>query len=129
MTMWTLFLLCCAGGVGASARFLSDSGVRYLLRGVSDKPGWAGAETGGIVLVNMLGSFLAGVAFGASLASGYAEIAALLGAFLSGYTTFSTAMVDVLKLRARGLRWRATALWVGTFILCLGCAYLGVVLG
>lgn len=129
MSIWTLFMLCCAGGLGASARFLSDSGVRYLLHGLSNKPGWEGVETGGILLVNMLGSFLSGIAFGMSLAAGHPEIAALLGAFLSGYTTFSTAMVDVLKLHARGMRWRAFALWAGTFVLCLGCAYAGVALG
>ena len=46
--------------------------------------------------------------------------------FCGGYTTFSTAMVETVRLIQAGELRRATANALGSLLLCLGAAALGV---
>jgi CrcB protein len=48
--------------------------------------------------------------------------------FCGGYTTFSTAMVETVRLIQAGDLRRATANAVGSVLLCLAAAALGVAL-
>lgn len=101
-----------AGAVGAVLRYA-------LSRAFPVRPGHL---PGGILLVNVLGSGLAGALIG------LAEVAAVDGAlrlvlvtgFCGGLTTFSTWSVETIELLIGG-RWRAAVLNVG-LTLVLGIA-------
>lgn len=77
----------------------------------------------GIVVVNIVGSFLIGVA--AALGDGTAATVVSVG-FLGALTTFSTAMVDVvMELVVR--RWvYAVVLALGVFVACVAAAGCGL---
>jgi len=82
MTWWAVVL---GAAVGAPCRYLLDRAV--------GRPPW------GVLVVNLLGSLLAGVLAGAALVTGPAE--ALLGTgFLGAFTTASTLVADVLDPEA-----------------------------
>ncbi|MFI7582140.1 fluoride efflux transporter FluC [Kocuria sp. M1N1S27] len=103
----TAVLICLLGGLGAMARFTVDGAVRQR---------WATSFPAGTVAVNVSGSFLAGLLSGAALAGalgGAAAAAAVIG-FCGGYTTFSTAMADTVRLARDGMALRAVLNAVGT---------------
>ncbi|GEO96271.1 fluoride efflux transporter FluC [Kocuria turfanensis] len=103
----TALLICLLGGAGAMARFVVDGLVRQ--RTATSLPV-------GTVTVNVTGSFLAGVLTGAALAGvlgGPAVTAAVTG-FCGGYTTFSTAMADTVRLARDGQVRAAVLNAVGT---------------
>ncbi|GAA3966656.1 CrcB family protein [Gordonia caeni] len=118
MTLALVFGIGVAGGLGAVARYAQDTLVtaRYG-RGV----GW------GTLSVNVAGSLLLGMITGAALFGGESGGWRLvLGVgFCGGYTTFSTAMVDVVTL-ARDRRWGAAAVnLLGTLVATVAAAALG----
>lgn len=87
-----LFLgIAAAGGVGASLRFLLDGVVRSRVRI---------AYPVGTTLINVSGSLLLGLITGlASVALLPEDLRLLLGTgLLGGYTTFSTASLDTVRL-------------------------------
>ncbi len=107
----TMLLLALAGGLGAVSRFVADAFVarhnpfRMPL---------------GTLLINVTGSLLLGILTGA-LAAGSPEstgttVRAVLGTgFCGGYTTFSTASVETVRLwvaegRSTGVGYAATTL-------------------
>jgi CrcB protein len=75
-------------GAGAAARHLLDRAVTR------------GRFPAGILLVNLLGSLLAGVVAGAAPGPRVAGLLAV--GLLGGFTTASTLAVDVLRLHADG---------------------------
>ena len=91
--MTTLFLAL-AGGLGAAARFVVDA---LVARHSSFRVPL------GTVVINVTGSFLLGLvtglfALGSPVSAG-ATVKAVLGTgFCGGYTTFSTASVEVTRL-------------------------------
>ncbi|MEZ0163375.1 CrcB family protein [Kineococcus sp. LSe6-4] len=88
-----IVLLTLAGGAGAAARYVLDGEVRA--RRPSQFP-W------GILLVNVLGSLLLGFLTGLVLTGADPRWALVLGTgFCGGFTTFSTAVTDTVRL-ARG---------------------------
>ena len=107
-----------AGGLGAAARYLLDQGVPER---------WRKRFPWGILVVNLSGSFALGVVTGAALAEPLTAI--LATGFLGGYTTFSTASLDTVRL-FRERRFGA-ALLNGLGMLCatVGLAVLGIMLG
>jgi CrcB protein len=117
MLLWTAL----AGGVGAVARLVLDGVVRS--RTGSGYPA-------GTMLINLTGSLLLGLVVG--LTGGLLPETARLvvgTGFLGGYTTFSTAAVETVRLVA-DRRWSAAA---GHGLLMLaggvGLAGLGLWLG
>ena len=108
-----------AGGVGACARFWLDRGVQRALDSWGDP---AGAKLG-ILVVNVIGCFLAGVATQLAPAS---IIPIVSTGFLGGFTTFSTALVDAVTLWADGFRGRSLALALGTWAASWGAAVVGI---
>lgn len=122
MSTGALLLIAAGGGLGAAARFLVDRAVTRRAR--SGVP-W------GILLVNATGAlaagFLLGLAQSAVLDAPWPAI--LTAGLLGGYTTFSTAMVDTVRLLERR-RWRAALLnGGGMLVATVGLAALGVALG
>lgn len=143
-----LFVLPLLTALGAVSRFLLDSLYRRLVVPVFSHPHrslppTAGATNatsqtadtraslaplGGIFLINVLGSFLLGLAMQLQTqvsVFSYLAAAALLG----GFTTFSTAMVDALRLWHGGRRTLALAVLVTQLLTALGGAWLGFALG
>lgn len=118
MASWLLLVL--AGGLGAVARFLLDG----VLRPVQGRFPW------GIVVVNLLGSLLLGLVLGWGRAGLLPDPwPAVLGVgFCGGFTTFSTAAVDFIRLVGERHPVVAMAHWGGMALGCLLAAALGLAL-
>lgn len=122
MTPLLVLAVAVAGGLGAVARLVLDGALRSLFR--INYPF-------GTTVINVTGSFLLGLVTGLALVHGLPpEWRAILGTgFLGGYTTFSTASYETVRL-AQQRRYRAALFnGVGMLILALGAAGLGLWLG
>lgn len=114
-------LLATAGAIGAVCRFVLDGYVRHHLRTTFP---WA------TVLINVSGSLLLGVLAGLVMSRHASpNLQLILGTgFCGGYTTFSTASFESVRL-AQQRRYRIACLNVlGTAGLSLGAAALGLVI-
>jgi len=117
----TVLLLGLAGGLGAGTRFVVDGLVRSKLRT---------ALPLGTMAINITGSFLLGLVAGAVIVhAAPAELQAIAGTgFLGGYTTFSTASFETVRLiqaRRTGL---ALLNGIGTAAAAIGAAAAGLAL-
>ncbi|WP_223693190.1 fluoride efflux transporter CrcB [Leifsonia poae] len=111
-----------AGGLGAVARLVLDGVLRSRM--VVNFPL-------GTTVINVTGSFLLGLVTGLALAHGLpTEWRAILGTgFLGGYTTFSTASFETVRL-AQQHRYRAALVnGFGMMLLALAAAGLGLWVG
>ncbi|RRO89744.1 fluoride efflux transporter FluC [Corynebacterium bovis] len=128
----TVVLIAVGGGVGAAARSVVDGAVAARTSRCSPPVLWP------LVVVNTLGSLLLGLTVGvaAGLAptagagsgggSGAAVLTALVGTgFCGGFTTFSTASVEVVRL----LRRRSVVAAVVSTLLMAVLAVAGFVAG
>lgn len=115
----TFVLVTLLGGVGAATRFVVDGAIRSR---------WPSGFPTATVVVNVSGSLLLGLLTGVQLVHGLAPIAFTAAAvgFCGGYTTFSTAMVETVRLVQAGEVGRAAANALGTLVLCVGAAAAGV---
>ena len=120
MTMWALVAL--LGGLGAVARFLIDR-----LIGAS----WGRSFPFGTVVINIVGSGLAGIVLGVPAYESTSPTFTLLmlTGFLGGFTTASTLSYEVVELLEERRYMRASFATFGTLILSVGAAALGVALG
>lgn len=117
-----IFVLVCFGGAaGAVTRFVVDGAVRSRARGTFP---WA------TVLINVTGSLLLGVLTGVTLYHSTGTDAKLIvgTGFCGGYTTFSTAMFESVRLLQQGSTYRMLGNWLGTAALTTAAAALGLVL-
>ena len=91
-----------AGAAGATTRYLVDLNVNLRFR--------IGIPLGSTV-VNLTGSYLAGVVAGltATLVLSDRLAVVVAGGFLGAYTTFSTAMYETVRLLEAGQPGRAVA--------------------
>jgi CrcB protein len=115
-------LVAVAGGVGAVARFVLDGLIRSRV---------ALLVPAGTVVINVSGSLLLGFVTGLVLVGAEpSDFRVVLGTgFLGGYTTFSTATIETVRLLQQR-RWVAAAVnGVAMLLLGLGAAVLGVFLG
>ena len=107
------------GGLGAGARYLVDGAIMR---------GRRGAFPLGILVVNVIGSFLLGFLTGIPhLASVW--LAILGPGVLGGFTTFSTVAVESVLLAQRRRRDWAWMNLVGTLVLCVVAAAIGFTIG
>lgn len=107
------------GGVGATGRMVLDGAVKARA---------GGGYPWGTAVINVTGSFLLGLVTGLAAAHGLgAGWGAVLGTgVLGGYTTFSTASFETVRL-AQERRWRAAvANGFGMLVLALAAALLGL---
>ncbi|WP_298454992.1 CrcB family protein [uncultured Cellulomonas sp.] len=108
-----------AGGLGAATRFVVDGALRRRFSLVAT------------LLINVTGSLLLGLLAGLALAHGWASPWSTLAGtgFLGGYTTFSTAGTETVRL-LQARRYTAAALtWVGMLVLGVGACAAGLALG
>ncbi|CAN5437518.1 hypothetical protein BH11ACT1_BH11ACT1_00720 [soil metagenome] len=115
----TLLLVALLGGLGAATRFVVDG----LIRGR-----WSQVFPLATVLINVSGSALLGLLAGALAYHSLPTTVYLVAAvgFCGGYTTFSTAMVETVRLAQSGDYRRAAANALGTLVLAVAAAALGV---
>lgn len=123
MTLGLVLVLGCAGALGAAARYVV---VELTARH------WRGRLPLATLMINVGGAF----ALGLLLTVGPAHSAtldawrAVLGTgFLGGYTTFSTLSFETHRLVRRGHHWHAWANALGTLLLGVTAAALGIAVG
>jgi CrcB protein len=112
-----------AGGAGAIARYAADTGIRAR---------WPVAFPVGTLAINLSGSLLLGILAGLVMAHGASgDLKTIAGTgFCGGYTTFSTASVETLRL-GQQRRWVAclayatVSLVVSVAAAALGLAVVG----
>lgn len=117
-----LIIVSLVGGVGAATRFVVDGWVRSR---------WSTHLSVATVAINVTGSLLLGGLTGA-LATGAIPISTYTVAatgFCGGYTTFSTAMVETVRLAQVAAYRRSVLNAFGTLTLTVAAAALGVGLG
>lgn len=119
---WVTLLVALAGGIGAAARFIIDSLIAARSRG---------AVPLGTLVINVSGSFLLGLLAGwATAAAAPPDVRLVLGTgLLGGFTTFSTASVELVRLVRDDRRWTALGLAAGMLVLSLAAAAAGLWLG
>lgn len=119
----TPLLVALAGGLGAVARFVLDHQVTVRTPNARLPLG--------TTIINVTGSFLLGLIVGWwAFHGGDPGLKQVVGTgFLGGYTTFSAASVETLRL-ARGGRWWPMALHAGSMlVLSVAAAAVGFWLG
>ncbi len=111
-----------AGGLGAVSRFVVDAVVRAR----ADD-----AYPVGTAVINVTGSFALGLVTGLVLAHTASEaVRSIVGTgFLGGYTTFSTASFETVRLVQTGRVGAAVGYGLGTLVATVGVAALGLWLG
>ncbi|MFC5502216.1 fluoride efflux transporter CrcB [Lysinimonas soli] len=122
MTALLFIAVCAAGGIGAALRFVVDGLVRARVRTVFPF---------GTALINVTGSlvlgFLTGLTLGAVLAP---EWELILGTgVMGGYTTFSTASVETMRLIQNREYLPALVNGLGMLVLTVLLGLLGLWLG
>ncbi|GGF24860.1 fluoride efflux transporter CrcB [Subtercola lobariae] len=122
MTAVELFAVALAGGVGAVVRFVVDGLIRDHVRA---------SYPVGTTVINVTGSFLLGLitalAVGAALSDDWRLIIGT--GFLGGYTTFSTASFETVRLTQTGRYAAALANGLGMLVASVAAAALGYYLG
>ena len=122
MSAAVVVMLALAGGLGAGARFVLDGAIRA--RGRTTLPV-------GTMLINVSGSLVLGLLAGLVLANRLpAEVQTVAGTgFLGGYTTFSTASVETVRLIQSGRPGTGLLNALGTMVLALAAAAGGLAVG
>lgn len=114
----TLFLVALGGAIGASLRYLSGVAILRVV-GLTELPV-------GIVIVNVIGSFLMGVFVVAAAHRGMTHLSPLvMTGILGGFTTFSAFSLETVTLMERGQIGLATAY----VVLSVGLSIVGLMLG
>lgn len=114
----TAVLICVAGGVGAALRLILDGAIRA--RTTSSYPV-------GTTVINVTGSFLLGLITGLATSQLLPlQWQLMIGTgFLGGYTTFSTASFETVRL-IEDRRYVAAALnGLGMLLICTAAAAFG----
>ncbi|GHH70130.1 fluoride efflux transporter FluC [Promicromonospora soli] len=127
--MIELLVVAVGGGVGAAARFMVDGEIRAR---------HSGGFPWGTFVVNVVGSFLIGVFstlfftlthYGVAAEDARMLRFALTTGLCGGFTTFSTATVESIRLAQSGRMRLALANALGTLGLTVAAAGLGIAVG
>lgn len=106
-----------AGGIGAAGRYLVDRSVPKRIRERFPL---------GILIVNLSGSFALGILTGLALSDPWAGM--LASGLLGGYTTFSTASLDTVRLLSERRTLAALANGPGVLVATVALSVLGIVI-
>lgn len=120
--MLEFLAVCIAGGVGAALRYVFDGTIRHHRR--SSFP-WA------TMIINLTGSLALGLVTGLAVALALPHHWQLIlgTGLLGGYTTFSTASVETVRLLEEGRGWSAALNGLGMLLAGVAAATLGFVAG
>jgi CrcB protein len=115
----TVLLMALLGGLGAATRFVVDGWFRGR---------WSTRLPLGTIVINTTGSLLLGFVGGALVTGAFApSVYTIAGTgFCGGYTTFSTAMVETVRLAQAGAYRRALVNAFGSLVVTVAAAALGV---
>lgn len=119
---WLFVAICVAGGIGAALRYSVDAAIT---------PRLGGSFPAATAVINISGSFALGVLVGAAASAGLPSDVLLIGGggLLGGYTTFSTASIEAVRLAQKGRYGPAIAYVLGVVVIAVAAASLGIVLG
>ena len=122
MTPALFLALSLAGGIGAATRLLLDGLIKART---------GGAYPWGTTVINVTGSLGLGLLTGAAAQAGLPHDLLLIlgGGLMGGYTTFSTASLETVRLAQAGRIGAALANGVGMLVVCVAAAGLGIVVG
>jgi CrcB protein len=109
-----------AGGVGAALRFFLDGAIN---RGRQFR------IPVGTLTINVTGSFLLGLVTGAAGHLGVVPVAVLGTGLMGGYTTFSTASFETVRLARSGRTTAAAVNGLGMLVVSVAASAAGVALG
>jgi fluoride exporter len=122
MPLWVVLAVSVAGGLGAAARFVLDGAIKGRIRRRFPI---------GTMVINLTGSFLLGLVTGLAVAHALpVEWRLIVGTgFLGGYTTFSTASFETVRLGLER-RWGAAVvnglgMMLGAFLFAAAGLWLG----
>ncbi|MBN8882719.1 MAG: fluoride efflux transporter CrcB, partial [Salana multivorans] len=115
MTALSFVALALAGGIGAACRLLLDGVISSRRRG---------ALPWGTIVINVTGSFLLGLVTGLATATVLPETWQLVvgTGFLGGYTTFSTASFETVRLVQERKHLAAVLTGLGTLVVTTALA-------
>lgn len=123
---WVFLAICLAGGLGAALRYAVDAAItpRLAARTAASLP----VAT---AIINVSGSFGLGVLLGAAAGAGLPSDWLLIGGggLMGGFTTFSTASVEAVRLVQKRRYGAAIVTVLGVVVLAVAAAALGMVLG
>lgn len=122
MTAFAFLGLAVAGGLGAVLRFVVDGIVNTRTQG---------ALPVGTLFINVTGSFLVGIVVGLASATVLDDVwATIIGTgLLGGYTTFSTASFETVRLVQQQRSLIAAMNGLGSILLGLAAAAVGLAFG
>lgn len=122
MTPLLFVAVALAGGLGATLRLVADGVVKSRVRTTLPV---------GTLLINVLGSLLLGLITGLALTLWLPAAWHLVlgGGLLGGFTTFSTASYETVRLAQDRRSLSAVFNGLGMLVLAVGCAFLGLWLG
>lgn len=117
-----LVAIALAGGLGAVCRLVLDGAIRGRLRGTAP---W------GTVVINLTGSLALGLVTGLAVGHVLPEaVHQVVGAgFLGGYTTFSTASFETVRLLQERRRIAGALNGLGVLVAATAAAGLGLWVG
>lgn len=126
-------LVSVAGGFGASTRLIVDGLITSSVahRSGADGRGRLSSFPVGTSVINILGSLLFGLVSGVmqhGLVTHRWELIIGTG-FLGGFTTFSAASLETVRLLGRRRRWAGAACGIGMLICAIAAAALGFAVG
>jgi CrcB protein len=122
MSLAVVLLLIAAGGLGAVCRFVVDGVVRSRS---------GAAFPLGTLVINISGSLVLGLVTGLTVAQLFPDAVRLVvgTGFLGGYTTFSTASFETVRLVQERRLPAALLYGLGTLVATTAVAGLGLVIG
>ncbi|PSL36931.1 camphor resistance protein CrcB [Labedella gwakjiensis] len=119
---WLFVAICVAGGLGAALRYSVDAAIT---------PRLGGSFPLATAVINVSGSFGLGLLVGAAASAGIPAEWLLVGGggLMGGYTTFSTASLEAVRLAQKGRYLPAIAYVLGVVVLAVASASLGIAVG
>jgi CrcB protein len=121
MTGILILLTAFAGGVGSALRYLVDTKITSK---VSTSYPW------GTTVVNVTGSLLLGILTGVGLTLLPELWVTVLGTgLIGGYTTFSTASIETVRLLLQRRHLSGLTNAFGGLVVCVTVAYAGLLIG
>ena len=122
-------LVSISGGLGAAARLIIDGLITSRLAPGTraGQPDRLSSFPVGTTVINVTGSLLLGLAFGLSQPELIIQRWELIigTGFLGGFTTFSTASLETVRLLSWGRRLAGTACGLGMLLCAVAAAALG----